>query len=104
MNCEGDRINACDPKTVRHRHAVMQHSLHVELLQLWPAPLCKVGCPHCAQLVLTACDNGVDIKRGFLSLLARCALLNTQTPSKLIPPDAQDPQLGPVTLDELLGT
>ncbi len=43
-------------------------------------------------------DRG-DIKRAFQPHLARCELLNTQTPRKHTEHDTEDPQPRPVSLD-----
>jgi hypothetical protein len=55
-------------------HAAMQHSHNDELLQLWPAPTCKVGRPLCSQLVITEWkDVLTSIKYTSLrKLLVRC--------------------------------
>ena len=47
------------------RHAAMQHSLKVELLQLGPASSCQVGCPLCVQPDASAWKDVLIIREHF---------------------------------------
>jgi hypothetical protein len=76
----------------------MQHSPNVELLQFWPASSCQVGGRLWAQTILTACENNVTFREHPFPLTC-CLLLNTQTPSKIIPLNIEEPLLRLVILD-----
>jgi hypothetical protein len=78
----------------------MQHSPNVELLQLWPAPSCQVGCPLCAQDIIAACKNMLTSREHFhIPLLAWCLCAAQYTDTKQAHPhDIDDPKPRPVRL------